>query len=178
MNNREMMGFETPGDKKVPVTVRDWQAMRRAIWRSAKGWEIVANTAQAVIDGCDHAEGCPGLESDEAECLKDRYAASLDGPAVLVTAGCRDRELRASALVMLTAALQHAPRDVNKPTDEYFAPSREYFSEILSSLHAAQLEIEDLRARLTRDAQPSFFERIMLWLRRAPRLPPPKEIEG
>lgn len=177
MDSREMMGFETPGDKKVPVSVRDWQAMRRAIWRSAKGWEIVANTAQHIIDECDHTEGCPGLEDDTAECLRDRYK-TVDGVAVLAAAGCRDRELRVSALVMLAAALQHAPRDVTKPTDEYFAPSREYFSEILSSLHVAQLEIEELRAKIARTAQPSFFERIMLWFRRAPRLPPPKEIEG
>lgn len=173
MNRREMLGYETQDDKRVPVTVRDWQAMRRAIWRSAKGWEIVANTAQEIIDACDHVDECPGLEDDTAECLRDRYEAG-----VKVADGCRDRELRASASVILAAALTHAPRDVHKPTDEYFAPSREYFSEILSQLHVYQLEIEDLRAELARAARPTLFERILLWFRRTPRPRLPKEIEG
>lgn len=130
---RRLMGFETPGDQQVPVTVRDWEAMRRAVWRSAVGWEIAERQAAEILERCDHVEDCPGAASETEACLQ----------------GCRDREIRMSALVILSAARQHAPTDARKPADgPYFAPSREYFSEVLSSLHAAQVENTRLHEEL------------------------------
>lgn len=182
MDPRKMMGFETPGDRKVPVSVRDWDAMRRALWRSAIAWETVANSAMDLIEGCTHTEGCPGLQSETEPCLVDRYAEpaaiqvrpspvrvfaawlrrlgrrapKASATHVLVTRGCPDREVRMSALVILTAARQSAPVDAPKPSDEpYFAPSREYFSEVLSSLAVAQIEIERLREDLRRATEPA-----------------------
>lgn len=190
MDPRKLMGIESPGDHKVQVTVRDWNAMRRAIWRSAHGWEIVANTALDILVGCDHVEGCPGLDSETEPCLTDRYEEASptalevrvertspvrsviaaivkwfgrrtraievhetpQRTSVLVSRGCPDRELRMSALVILNAARQHAPVDAARPVDEYFAPSREYFSSVLSSLAAAQIEIEELREKIRHTA--------------------------
>jgi len=181
MDPRKMMGFESPGDRKVPVSVRDWDAMRRAIWRSACAWETVANMAMDIVESCAHTEGCPGITSETEPCLVDKYeeppTAIQVRPSpvrafigwlrrfgrrgtsvpthVLVTRGCPDREMRMSALVILTAARQSAPVNAPKPTDEpYFAPSREYFSEVLSSLAAAQIEIERLREELKRKSAP------------------------
>lgn len=143
-SQRQMMGFETPGDEKVPVTVRDWDAMRRAAWRTAKALEIIANNAAEALDRCQHTEGCPGAVSETEPCLS----------AVLTRPGCRDREARMSLLVILNAARQAAPVTVaNRPNDEYFAPSREYYSEVFSTLAAAEIEIGELRAKLG-DASP------------------------
>lgn len=130
---RRLMGFETPGDQQVPVTVRDWEALRRAVWRSAVGWEIADKQAVEILERCEHVEGCPGETSETEACMQE----------------CRDRETRMSALVILNAARQHAPTDARKPADgPYFAPSREYFSEVLSSLHTAQVENIRLREEL------------------------------
>lgn len=152
---KRMMGIETEGDQKISITVRDWEALRRAIWRSAVGWEIIANQAIEILDRCEHTEGCPGAESEVEACLQDKRFKTEDGTTVLVPSGCRDREARMSALVILNAARQHSPTDVRKPADgPYFAPSREYFSEVLSSLHAAQVENDRLQNELRQTTTP------------------------
>ena len=144
MDHRKMVGLETPGDQRIPVTVRDWDAMKRAIWRGAQGWEIVARQAITILEQCAHIEGCPGETSETETCLQDRYENQ-----VRVQSGCPDRELRMSALVILNAARQFAPTVAPKPADsQYFAPSREYFSEVLSSLAASEVEIARLREEL------------------------------
>lgn len=128
-----MMGLETEGDKKISLRYGDWQAMKLAIWRSHRGWEIITQTAIDLLGGCEHEGSCPANEDETAPCL----------PA------CKDREKRMSALVVLNTAKQFAPADARKPADgPYFSPSREYFSEVVSQLGAAQLELDVLRERL------------------------------
>lgn len=163
MDPRKMMGFESPGDQKVPVTVRDWSAMKLALWRSKTGWEIAKREAESILSGCAHAEGCPASEDETRPCISDIYKKTdqADGetddeyatrPSVCVQTGCPDRELRMSALVVLNAARMFAPVDARRLSGEpYFAPSREGFSEVLSELSAAQVELELLRKAL-RDA--------------------------
>jgi hypothetical protein len=134
-NPREMMGLEIPGDRRVPISVRDWNAMRLALWRSSVGWGIVMRQAVSILDDCLHDPSCPGADSETELCLPN----------------CEDREKRMSALVILNAARQFAPVDARRAADDqYFAPSREYFSEVLSSLAAAQAENEILREALRR----------------------------
>jgi hypothetical protein len=130
---RTMMGIESPGDQKVPITVRDWSALRLALWRSKVAWEIAAREAAAIAARCAHAEGCAGREVETEPCRNE----------------CPDREQRMSALVVLNAARQFAPVDARRLADgPYFAPSREYFSETLADLTATQLENEFLREAL------------------------------
>jgi hypothetical protein len=118
-----------PGDQKVPVRARDWNALKLAAWRSRAALEISAREAAAIIDRCGHMTGCAGKEDETAPCLPD----------------CPDRELRLSALVILGAARMLAPADARRPGDgSYTAPSREYFSEIMATLAAAQIELEAL----------------------------------
>jgi hypothetical protein len=63
--------------------------------------------------------------------------------------GCPDREKRISILVILNCAREFAAIDVRKPADgRYFAPSREHFSKMVAELGAAQIEIDELRAKL------------------------------
>jgi hypothetical protein len=144
MNSSKMMGFSTPGDQKVPIAVRDWNALRLALWRSKVSWEIAAREAADIIDRCAHAEGCPGKEDETMPCLSNRYESQ-----VIVRPGCPDREQRMSALVVLNAARMFAPIDARKAAnDPYMAPSREYFSEVMAELAAAQIELEALRAML------------------------------
>ena len=148
MKSAQMMGFESPGDKKIAVSVRDWNAMKLAMWRNRVGWESAQNQAIEILERCEHVEHCPGLTSDTEPCVADKYE-TVDGDVQLVSKGCRDRELRMSALVILNNARQYAPIDARKLNDStYFAPSREYFSEVLSSLGAAQIENEVLRELL------------------------------
>lgn len=154
------MGFENPGDQKIPVTFRDWGAMKLALWRSKTAWEIAKREATAILNRCAHTEGCPAFQDETQPCLSDRYEKSpqelseSDGeylvrPGVRVQEGCPDRELRMSALVVLNAARMFAPVDVRRPADgPYFAPSREYFSEVLADLSASQVELELLRTAL------------------------------
>ena len=131
MKPREMMGFEAPLDQKVLVPVRNWNAMRLAIWRSKVAWEIAARAALEITDGCSHAKGCSGEDGELEPCLPE----------------CPDRERRMSALVILNAARMFAPADARHPANApYSAPSREYFSEVLSDLAAAQIQLEALRA--------------------------------
>ena len=125
-----MMGFVTPGDQKVSVTVRDWDGMRRALWRSRHAWEIAMREATGLIARCAHMEGCPAKTDEKVPCLPD----------------CPDRELRMSALVILSAARQFAPLDARRQADgPYYAPSREGFSETMAELGACQVEIGVLR---------------------------------
>ena len=129
-NPRVMMGFETAGDQRVPVPVRNWNAMKRALWRSRVGWEITMRAASGIVERCAHAEGCPGAKLEAEPCLQD----------------CPDREQRMDALVILNAARQHAPVDATAPAKEpYSAPSREYFSEVIAELAITQMRLEMLR---------------------------------
>jgi len=131
----KMMGVVVPGDERVPVLARDWNGMRLALWRSKVAWDIVARSAEELLDRCAHMEGCPGKTEEAQACLRD----------------CPDRELRMSTLVILNAARQFAPIDARKPADApYFAPSREKFSATVVELAVAQAELEALRgAKLT-----------------------------
>lgn len=125
MDAKKLMGFETPGDKRVAVPVRDWDAMKRGAWRSRISWEIAVRQALDILMRCEHSEKCPGFESELEPCLSS----------------CPDREIRMSALVILNAARAFAPVDARRPADgQYFAPSREYFSDMVSMLGAQQLE--------------------------------------
>lgn len=128
---RKMMGFDTPGDQKVSLPVRAWSAVKLALWRSRNGWEIAMRAANDIIGRCEHADECPGATIETEPCLL----------------GCPDREQRMSALVVLNAARMFAPADARKPANEqYSAPSREYFSEIIGELLATQAELEALHA--------------------------------
>lgn len=132
---RKLLGFDTPGDQRVSIQVRDWNALKLAAWRSRVGWEVATRAALDVVDRCAHAAGCPGKGSETEPCLPE----------------CADREVRMSALVVLSAARQLAPVDARKPADQpYFAPSRERYSEVMAELAAAQAELDVLRAGANR----------------------------
>lgn len=160
MDPRKMMGFEVPGDKRIPVTVRDWNAMKLALWRSKVAWEIVAREAAAILSQCEHLADCKAPHDEAQPCLSDRYEKHLQGDdetdeayaarqGVLVQKGCPDRELRMSALVILNAARMFAPIDARRPAAEpYMAPSREYYSEVIGELGTAQIELDVLRKML------------------------------
>lgn len=133
MDNRRMMGLDSPADQKIPVSVRDWQAMKLAIWRSKAGWDIIARTALDVIARCKHVQHCPGLNDEKEPCY----------------ANCQDREMRMSALVTLNVTRQFAAIDARKPSaDPYFAPSRELYSEVIAELGRLQIENDALREAL------------------------------
>jgi hypothetical protein len=132
MEPRKMMGFETPNDQRVPVSVRDWTAMKLAIWKSRYALEIVARAASAILARCKHEEGCPGATVETEPCF----------------AGCPDREMRMDALVALNAARMFTPVDAHQPMEPYFAPSRERYSETISQLGAAEVERDALREML------------------------------
>lgn len=127
-----MMGFETPGDQRVPVSVREWTSMKLAIWRGRYSGEIVMRQASAILDRCRHEPGCPGATIETEPCFS----------------GCPDREIRMSALVALNAARQFAPIHARRPNEPYFAPSRERFSEVIAELGATQVECAAMRALL------------------------------
>lgn len=160
MDQKKMQGFEIPGDQKIPVTVRDWNGMKLAAWRSKVAWEIAAREATEILRGCEHVNGCPGEDDDTQPCVSDRWekphqeADDTDGvylaaPGVQVQKGCPDRELRMSALVVLNAARMFAPIDARRvAADPYMAPSREYFSEMIAELAATQVENNALREAL------------------------------
>jgi hypothetical protein len=162
MDPQKMMGFDTPGDKRVSVTVRDWNALRLALWRNRAAWEIAERAAKELLDRCEHVEGCPGKTDETRLCLggsvwsEDRLTAE--------ERACPDREVRMSALIILNAARQFTSVRVNKPADApYFAPSREYFSAVMAELAAAQVELEALRGNAV--VPPSAAQRL--------ELPPP-----
>lgn len=132
MDPKKLMGFESPGDQRVPVTVRDWTAMKLGAWRNQFAWEIAVREAISILGRCKHEKGCPGETVETEPCF----------------ANCRDREQRMSALVILNAARMFAPVNAHRPNEPYFAPSREYFSEVLSELGAVQVERDALREAL------------------------------
>lgn len=147
----KMMGFEAPGDQKVPIPARDWNAMKLALWRSRAAWEIAAHAATEILDHCRHVDGCPGLEDETAPCPGPTITFNEEGgsSAQVLGPACADRELRMSALVILNAARQLAPVIARRPADAaYYAPSREYFSEVLAELTATQTENAVLREAL------------------------------
>ena len=129
MDPQKMMGFEVPGDQRVPVPVRDWNAMKLALWRSKVALDISARAAADLVARAAHMEGCPGKELETEPCLPD----------------CPDREIRMSALVVLNAARQFTPPVASKLNQPYTAPSREYFSGVVAELAACQAELETLR---------------------------------
>ncbi len=132
---QKMMGFESPSDQKVPVRVGDWNALKLAAWRSRFGFGAVEQAAINIIERCKHSEGCAGAEEPTEPCLPS----------------CPDRELRMDAFVILNSARTYSPSNARKPGDgSYFAPSREYFSEVLAELAATQLENAALREALRR----------------------------
>jgi hypothetical protein len=155
MDSRKMMGFSAPGDTKVSVPTRDWSGLKLGLWRSRVAWEIAARAAAEIVGSCKHLEGCPGKDDDSRPCIQEEYEYFPDAPDGTqvapnrVSDGCPDREARMSALVILNAAQMFAPLDARRPaTEQYFAPSREYFSEMISELAIAQTENDALRAAL------------------------------
>lgn len=132
---RSMMGFDSPGDQKVPVRVSNWNAMKLALWRSRSACEIIKRAAIEIIERCQHAEGCGGEKKETEPCARE----------------CPDREVRMSALVVLNAARTGMPSDAVKPAEGvYFAPSREYFSEVIADLETTKAENLALREMLNR----------------------------
>lgn len=169
-----MMGYATPGDQKVSIPIRDWNALRLALWRSRVGWETAMRAAVEIVDRCEHVDGCPGTENESEPCLPDYYEHA-GTTTVLVSRGCKDREMRMSALVVLNAARMFAPVDARRlANDPYFAPSREYFSEVLATLAATQLELDALHASGAQ-AAPGSNEGPLLPIQRAPTQLLPEE---
>lgn len=132
MEPSRLMGFETDADKRVALSVRFWDAMKLALWRSQVAWDAVVPQAKLILEKCEHVPGCPGVEVETEPCGPD----------------CPDREQRLSALVVLNAGRQFAPVDARRIADgPYFAPSREWFSEVIATLVAAQAELDALHAQ-------------------------------
>ena len=152
MEAAKLMGFETPDDKKVPVSLRDWNAQKLALWHSRSLADLTIHEALEILNRCKHKDGCPGAKSETEPCFSPAYKKDDGSESEVLTEGCPDREQRMSVLVILNAARQLAPADARKPADQpYFAPSREYYSEVMATLGASQIENEMLRA-LLRDA--------------------------
>lgn len=139
----KVMGFTNPGDQKVTIPVRNWNATKLALWRSKVAWGIAMRQAQEILDRCQHSGGCPGLHDETEPCLADRYEPDEEGKPRQVQIGCRDRETRMSALVILNAGRTLAPVDAVKLANEpYLAPSREFYSEVIASFAALQAELD------------------------------------
>lgn len=172
---RTMMGMEAPGDQIVPIKAREWQGMKLAAWRAKVALEIIERAAAESLPKCRHVDGCPGATDSTAPCVKDAYETVADietepqppfdptlgadyrdlrtsfgvKSARLISSGCPDRELRMSLLVILNAARSFAPINARRPAGEpYFAPSREYFSEVMAELGALQLTADAMSAAL------------------------------
>jgi len=129
--DQHMMGRDP--EEQALVDKRQWHAMKLAIWRSKGALEIATRQAIEIVSRCQHADGCAGQASETEPCRVD----------------CPDREVRLSALVILNAARQLTPIDARRPANmPYIPPSREYFSDVLAELAAAQAEVEALQARL------------------------------
>ena len=154
MEAAKLMGFETPDDTKVLVSIRDWNAQKLALWRSKGLAEIAASEALTVVNRCEHLPKCPGIASETEPCLSPLYVRKDDESESVLTKGCPDREKRMSALVILNAARQLAPADARKPAQPYFAPSREYYSEVMAALGVSQIENEMLRGLLRKEGIP------------------------
>jgi hypothetical protein len=147
----KMMGYEIPGDEKVPVPVRDWNGLKLGLWRTKTALEIAAREADTILSQCAHLDGCPGAQIETEPCISPTY----DAEGKTVQLGCPDREIRMSALVILNAARQLAPVDPRRVAKEpYFAPSREYFSEVLSTLAATLAELEAMKAKFGEQEAP------------------------
>lgn len=139
MNQQKMMGLAP--EKKVPVDARVWAAQKLALWRSKVGWDIAAKQAAEIVARCRHAGECAGAKDEGEPCAAD----------------CPDREVRMSALVVLSAARQFAPVSAPKLAAEpYSMPSREYVSALVAELAACQAELEMLRGTVV--TVPSFNE--------------------
>lgn len=155
-----MLGLQAPGDERIPVSVREWNGMKLALWRSRVGWEYATREALDILSRCAHANGCPGENDETRQCLPDRWEKASQGegetdeeflarPGIRVASGCPDRELRMNALVILNNARTLAPVDARRAAaDPYTPPSREYFSEVMATLGAAQMENDALREAL------------------------------
>jgi hypothetical protein len=125
MHPDKMMGLVP--EKRVTIDERWFSALKLAVWRSHVAWNIVTKQAEQILARCAHVPFCEGKKSETEPCHPD----------------CPDRETRLSSLVILNAARQFAPIDAKKVADApYLAPSREYFSEILSALVVAQAQLE------------------------------------
>ncbi|KKM61807.1 hypothetical protein LCGC14_1528050 [marine sediment metagenome] len=148
MDAAQLMGYETPDDKKVPVSVRDWNAQKLALWRSKSLAGLAIREALEILSRCKHRDGCPGVESETAPCFSSAYSKDDDSAIEVFIEGCPDREQRMSALVILNAARQLAPADARKPAQPFFAPSREYYSEVMAALGTSQIENEMMRELL------------------------------
>jgi|GEM_PF-3154374 len=130
---KQLMGFEVPGDQKVALPVRHWNALKLALWKNRQGGEIIERQAIEILESCGHVEGCPGIDSAVEPCLRE----------------CPDRETRMSALVIIQATRMVTPIDAAKIANEpYYAPSREYFAEIVAELAIAQAENDAMRELL------------------------------
>ncbi len=128
---RRRLGIETDGDRRVAISVRHWDALRLALWRSKVAWEAVLPQARLILEQCGHAAGCPGITSESETCGPD----------------CPDRERRLSALVILAAAKPFQQIDVRGPESRFIAPSRERYSEVMAALAVAQAELDAFRAQ-------------------------------
>lgn len=169
---KKLLGEETDSDKKVSVRLGDWNAMKLHAYNSKTKWETVALEAERLLEGCAHLDGCPAADNEAVACLGLREmkrafaqigvnATEEDGvvPAVLPAVGfapqaaelgCPDREKRISILVILNCAREFAAIDARRPAEgRYFAPSREYFSKMIAELGATQIEVDELRAKLS-----------------------------
>ena len=146
MTHLKAIAPDIPGDQKVPVPVRDWNALKLGLWRSKIAFDVARHQALEIIDRCAHLDGCPGAQVETEPCI----APTFDEKGQMVQLGCPDREIRMSALVILNAARQLAPIDPRRTANEpYYAPSREYFSEVLSTLAATLAELEAMKEQET-----------------------------
>lgn len=167
MDHNKMMGFVTDGDKRVTLPVRFWDAMKLALWRSQVAWDAVVPQAKLILAQCAHAPGCPGKDVETEPCSPD----------------CPDREQRLSVLVILNAGRQFAPVDARRIADgPYFAPTREWFSEVIASLVAAQAELDAMHAQGHGATPPANAElpasfKPAKWQPPAPALEEPNESE-
>lgn len=127
---QQLMGIAP--EREVPVKVRVYSGMKLALWRSKVGWEIAQKQATEILTthAVRHAAGCPAAADEAEPCLE----------------ACPDREVRMSALVILSAARQHAPVSASKLAEQpYMMPSREFVSALVAELAACQAELETLR---------------------------------
>jgi hypothetical protein len=123
-----MLGLDP--EPRTLVDNRVWFGQKLALWYSKVAWDIAVKQAAEIVARCRHAEGCAG-KSDESEPCPE---------------GCPDREIRMSAMVILSAGRQFAPPNATRPANQsYVMPNREYFSSIVAELAACQAELETLR---------------------------------
>jgi hypothetical protein len=135
---QHMLGLDP--EPQVKIGARIWFGQKLALWRSKYAWDLTVRQAAEIVSRCRHVDGCPALTSETESCLPD----------------CQDREIRLSALVVLNAARQFAPPIARKISNQpYSAPSREYFSDVVAELAAAQAELEVLRGTVVTAPPPN-----------------------